>query len=289
MDIVNERERGKLPLSIGTSLAFESLLGIHDEVKHNKPLLDLGYQVIWINIKTLYRNLYHAVEYDRVGMASDVHFIRAMHREMETIRDICSNEAKGIIPVFYSSDYRGLEKINPEVLLRMDNTDLQKTFTRRMSICLKEVIEEVNQDTDLTDPNRIKIFDNKITEFENRKTIMVTSYPYDLTSHRKFNQLALLETHTGALKERDKWYTKYQVSGQLKANMPEMPFRLDFLTLFGDNSLFRCKVQKFKTTLIDLAKRDKWTPITSTDAIRSSIGTIKDHQIRIRLLATIKD
>lgn len=38
MNYVNERERGQLPLSIGTSLAFESMLNTSEIIKHDKPL-----------------------------------------------------------------------------------------------------------------------------------------------------------------------------------------------------------------------------------------------------------
>ena len=47
--LVNERERGQIPLSIATSLAFESLLNIHEEIKHEKPIY-LENKCIYINV-----------------------------------------------------------------------------------------------------------------------------------------------------------------------------------------------------------------------------------------------
>lgn len=66
MDFTNEREKGKVPISIGTSLAFESLLNIHDELKHKiSPYLET--EVIWINVKTLFRNLWErSLGYDMI-------------------------------------------------------------------------------------------------------------------------------------------------------------------------------------------------------------------------------
>lgn len=284
MDFVNERQRGKLPLSIGTSLAFESLLNINDNITHPRPLYEEDYKVVWVNLKTLYRNIYGAVDREKLDMTSDEQFSKAMFFEIDNIRDICNNEAKGMDVVFYSPNYKNLEKINNETLLRMDNTSLQKTFTTRMNNCLKIVLPEFNRDTEITDSKRIRIYDNKITDTETRSALMVTSYAYDLVSFRKFAKLALLETHTGKVKDRTEWYTKYY-NGK---DLPEMPFRLDLLTIMGDNSLFRTKVPKFKQEIIRLAEEFRWSSITTTDKIKANIETIKDHQIRLRLLDIIE-
>lgn len=66
-----------------------------------------------------------------------------------------------------------------------------------------------------------------------------------------------------------------------------MPFRLDLLTILGDKTLFRTKVPKLRQAIIELAKANRWTPLTTTDKIRMNIGSIKDYQIRHRLLDVI--
>ncbi len=284
MNFVNERERGNLPLSIGTSLAFESLLNRHSEVKHLKNPYET-YRVIWVNLKTLYRNIHTAIKRENIDRTSDTQFKEAMLSEMHNIQDICQSEANGMGVVFYISHYRGLTSINSEVLPRMDNTSLQKIFTDRMMQCIRLVIQEINTSDKPNDPNRIRIYENKITDIERNSALIFTSYAYDLISFRQFNRLGLLETFTGKIKERNLWYTKYQNGSKL----PEMPFRLDLLTLLGDTSLFRCKVSKFRTILIELANNHHWTAITTKDKIRENISTIKDHEARFRLLNCIKD
>ena len=77
MNYVNERERGQLPLSIGTSLAFESMLNTSEIIKHDKPLY-VGNGKVWINIKTLYRNIYGSVHRENIDRTSDSQFADAM-------------------------------------------------------------------------------------------------------------------------------------------------------------------------------------------------------------------
>ena len=178
-----------------------------------------------------------------------------------------------------------IDNFNNETLLRLDNTSLQQTYTKRMTNCLKIVLPEFNKSKELTNPNRIRIYDNFIEDIENQNTLMITHYAFDLLSFRKFKNLTLLETHTGKAKGRELWYTKYY-NGK---DLPELPFRLDLLTLLGDGTLFRNKVPKFKKEIIRMAKDYHWSSITTTDKIRHNISDIKDHQIRMRLLACIKN
>lgn len=286
MDFTNEREKGKVPISIGTSLAFESLLNIHDDLKHKIPPY-LETEVIWINVKTLFRNLWGAIPRIRHDLVSDMQLAEALIFEMEMIRDVCRNECRGLEVVYYLPNYFGLGTINNEVLLRMDNTELQKNYTKRMIRTLEIVLKRYNQGMDInnvSDRNHmIRIYNNQITDRETRKTFIISSYAYDLTAYRKFSNLKLLETHTGAIKGRELWYTKYENHSAV----PPMPFRLDLLTILGDKTLFRTKVPKLRQTIIELAKANRWTPLTTTDKIRMNIGSIKDYQIRHRLLDVI--
>ena len=286
MDFTNERERGKIPLSIGTSLAFESLLNIHDDLKHKvEPYRNV--EVIWINVKTLFRNLWGAIPRLRHDLVSDMQLAEALMFEIEMIKDVCRNECNGVEVVFYTPNYYDLEHINKEVLLKLDNTELQKNYTKRMlntlQIVLKKYNAHLNPDIPSDKKQMIRIFKNQITDRETRKAFIITSYAYDLTAYRKFSNLKLLETHTGAIKGRELWYTKYENHNAI----PPMPFRLDLLTILGDKTLFRTKVPKFRQTIIELAKEHRWTPLTTADKIRYNINSVKDYQIRHRLLDVI--
>ena len=288
MDYVIERERGKIPLSIGTSLAFESLIGIHDEVTHQPPLFEDN-KVIYVNVKTLFRNLYGAINREHVDLTSDRQLATALMQEIDLIKDVCRNEAKGLDVVFYLPNYIKLDNINREVLLRLYNTSLQKKFTDRMTNTLRIVVSKHNDilreptEGQVDTSDLIRVYDNKITDNDNRNAIIFTNYAYDLVSFRKFRRLILLESHTGKVKDRTEWYTKYYNGSTL----PPMPLREDLLTILGDSTLFRCKVSAFKREIVRLAIERNWTPITTTSKIKEDISTIKNHEIRIRLLNCI--
>ena len=51
--------------------------------------------------------------------------------------------------------------------------------------------------------------------------------------------------------------------------------------------MFRTKVPKFRQTIIELAKENRWTPLTTADKIRANINSVKDYNIRHRLLDVI--
>ena len=290
MDILNKRERGKVLLSIGTSLAFESLLGINDNVKLD-PNIAKNTKCLWINVKTLFRNIYGSVPRESIDKTSDNDLIYTLIEEIEFIKQICSSDFNYKL-VFYCPDYRNIDKINNQVLLRLDNTDLQKTYTKRMTNVLYHVLTRYNGDLSIKDKiinpndlNRIRIYDNKITDKESLPTLMITHYAYDLTNYYNFGRLSLLETHSGVVKPRSLWHTKYY-NGKTLTNMP---FRLDLLTLLGDNTLFRNKTPAIRKELIDLSVKKKWSSITTASKIRSDISTeTKDPFLKKKILDCIK-
>lgn len=275
-----ERERGKTNTSIGTSLALESALNIHDDIRHQKmPLLE--FEELWINIKTLFRNLYGAVarEYHDILNGHDV--AKELIAEMEIIKDICRNDAQSIKPIFYVCDYSGLENTTSETLMRMDNTPLQKAQTELLRDTLNYLSSYFqNQDQG----TEILKFKNKITMLHNKPSaLMLSHYAYDLTSWREFRKLILLESHTGALKGMTQWYTKYY-NGR---DMVNIPFRLDLLTLLGDQTLFRNKTSAVKREILRMAVDDKWSSITTASKIRAGAKEIKNHVVRDKILSSI--
>ena len=57
-----EVTQGKYQVSIGTSLALETLFGINDNIPPTDPLPYKQYSYLLINLRTLIRNMYGAVQ-----------------------------------------------------------------------------------------------------------------------------------------------------------------------------------------------------------------------------------
>lgn len=279
-----EREKGQYPLSIGTSLAVESYLNVSELVKHRvNPYTK--HPVMYANVKTLFRNLYGSIHRDLLPKLSDKLLAQALLDDMTHMHNILRDEGNGASIVFYIPDYRRLDKINSETLLRLDNTSLQRAYTNRMRNVLDLVVGLFRPEHTNLRPDLLKFYDTTITDHVPANVVMLTHYPYDLLAHRKFNHLVLLESHTGNIKGKEYWYTKYYHGKDL----PEMPFRLDLLTLLGDNIQFRNKVRDFRTEIIRCAKDYHWTTITTTGRIRQSFESIKNHELRRRMLSVLTD
>ncbi len=110
----------------------------------------------------------------------------------------------------------------------------------------------------------------------NPKSLILTHYAFVLLSAKAFAELVLVESHTGTLKDRTLWYTKY-MNGK---TLPILPFREDFLQIFGDSETFRPADAKLRKEIIELAKKYHWNATTTSDRIRYCVGTMTHHYAR---------
>lgn len=272
MATASERDLGQFPLSIGTSLALEGSLGIHpDRPVGDRTLYD--YQELWVNVKTVFRNYYGAIDKDSIGLIDKEELVEQFRQELDQLVNVVDSQTSSQVKVvFYLSDYLGLDKKFPHAVLRVDSTENQLMYTKTMKNVIGQVIAQ--------DPELIDVYQRKIDKRGFGKTLMLTSYPYDLASANAFSSLALLESNTGAIKERNLWYTKYYNGKELSM----IPFREDFLPIFGDGALFRPIGMAYRRNLIEVAKKYNWNFTTTKDKIIFGIDSLKDKF----MAATIK-
>lgn len=272
MATASERDLGQFPMSIGTSLALEGSLGIHpDRPIGDKTLYD--YQELWVNVKTAFRNYYGAIDKDSIGLIDKDELVEQFRLELDQIANVVDSQTSSQVKVvFYLSDYLGLDRKFPHAVLRVDSTENQLMYTKTMKNVIGQVIAQ--------DPELIDVYQRKIDKRGFGKTLMLTSYPYDLASANAFSNLALLESNTGAIKERNLWYTKYYNGKELSM----IPFREDFLPIFGDGALFRPIGMAYRRNLIEVAKKYNWNFTTTKDKIIFGIDSLKDKF----MAATIK-
>lgn len=265
---IAERAVGQYPLSIATSLAIESACGIHpDIIVESAPILQ--FQQLWVNMRTLFRNLMGALDQHTANGVLPPLISETLATEMDTITSIISVQSQGKAEVvFYYSNYAGLEHKYKHAVLRMDNTAKQKEFTGLHNATMKIALEEYGE--------RIHGFDLKIKPDQHVKVLLNTHYAYDLLSWPEFAQLVLLESHTGAVKERAQWYTKYY-NGQ---ELAMIPFREDFLQVFGDHQTFRPMDRKLREAVLEVANRYSWTAVTTRAKIVYGIDQIQNPYFR---------
>lgn len=273
--IYAERVTGVYPLSMATSLAIEGSLGKHPERPTNKDELN-GNQVIWFNVKTAFRNFHNAMNKDDIPKCHPKEWAGELLREMEMFKHVISDVTKGSVEVqYYLPDYAGLDKRFKHAQLRLDVTPNQIEYTKRMKAVVMELL--------LLRAIDIKIYDFLITDQEARQTLILTHVAPDLFTKTIRNR-KLLESHTGAVKPQNLWYSKY-ING---STLTQIPFRLDLVQVFGDNELFRPMNHKAKQEVLEIAGRYNWSQVTTTDKIRYGLQQLKDHALRHELLAMIE-
>jgi hypothetical protein len=269
---IAEREVGQYPLSVATSLALEGATGIHPEIPIRKaPLLDYG--EFWVNLRTLFRNFMGALHKDAAGGVTPLQIDEAIRDEMEQIKrivkDVTSDRCK---VVFYVSNYANMQQKYPHAKLRGERTEKQMEYMEIKRQTLQSLLKNLEQQGG----EDIRVFALKIFPQQQHKTLIFTHFAYDLLAWKAFSAMDLVESNTGAIKKRAQWYTKYQGGRELSM----IPFREDFLQVFGDSRTFFPMNIRIRKAVLELAAQHNWTQVTTSEKIHSNIGHMKDLETR---------
>lgn len=263
----HERATSGFPLSIGTALAFESIFKpiqpVNDPNRQlPEPVKLENYDECWINLSTLYRNLLSSVKPEVWLHANTESIVSTLLNEIEIIQALFQNEGMNqVSPVFYHTSYDGYRK-NPKigVLLREPNTDQQKVYSQKFNDAFKKMLK-------LTDD--ILQYDQTINPPRKVRVLMITHQPHDLVNYNHFSHLDLLESHTGVLKPRVRWNTKYcPIANE---NLFHLPFNRKLLLVFGDRVLIQPMPIKFRKTVLESSFKRNWTPMTTLDKINMDL------------------
>lgn len=257
------REVGSLPVSIGTSLAFEPVL--------SNGTLD-GYNNVLINLRTLVRNFFQAL---KTPVALTIDPADAAIVVVDELQVLVS-QFKRATPVVYVSTYSDLESFLPGCLRAVP--------TGEKRILLEQLEEDTVRAIIKQGVIKVELFDTCRLKFAVKGSALLFSHVVtDLFIRYDFTELDLLESYTASIKDRSTWYTKL-TNGK---EMTTMPFNKFTLAVFGDKSVY-IKPQGLlvRRTLLDLSESCKWTTIVSMEKIQSDIkklpaGEIKDTLVDI--------
>lgn len=276
---IEAREKGEAPLSIGTSLALESLGGFGEFPNDNPPIV--SYNEIWVNLRTLFRNCFNAIERTARDDAQSQDILPALISDMHVLHSTIELKSLNKMSVvFYLCSYRSFEREFPNARWKKLTTNKQITEFQLEEATLKLLLSEANRPADLD----IRLYDIRITD-RGHRSVMLTHYPSDLLWRDRFEELVLLESHTGKLKKRAEWYTK--LTGGKRYD--RIPFNRMTLQVFGDgNLLFASMSRKLKEALLELAERYRWTPLTTDDRVRYSLREMYDPRDRTFFMDLLK-
>jgi hypothetical protein len=269
---IANRVVGQYPLSIPTSLAIEAANGIHPDIV-SKDIPIAKYQELWVNLRTLFRNFMGSLDKNVAAGIDFTEVAAALSDEMDNITNIIGDSSKqGTRVIFYVSNYKFTNQYKHGVP-RVDTTPGQKEYTALQNAVLKVLI---NTDTSVMEARDLRLFDLKITPLIKTSALFLTHYPFDILSHNNFSKFSLLESHTGAIKNEGQWYTKYYNGKELAM----IPFRDDFIQIFGDAESFRPMAHNVRKELIELATHYKWSSVTTKDKIIYSLNQMRNHFLR---------
>jgi hypothetical protein len=274
-DPLSNRAVSAFPISVATSLALESIFKgpnpcidpervIPQQVDINK------YDEFYVNLSTLFRNIVTALskeDYLRVGVKG---LKDTLAFEMEMIESIFKNEGYNKVKViFYACQYKSALSVlkHPHAQFRSVTTEKQKEYKRLHDDTLSTFLKSNNSS------DRLKIFDSEIKPLHSPKALILTHIPYDLLSYKNFQSLDLIESHTGVLKNKHQWYTKYHDGKALN----NIPFLCGFLQVFGDSEFYKPFDIRVRKSILELANENRWSQITTLPKIIQNLDSMKDH------------
>ena len=262
----SERSISALPVSIGTSLAFETILTgqlpPYDPSRvYNKQDIH-KYTQVWINIQTLFRNLMGALPPQLKSMAQAHDLAEVLQQEIDILSSSIKEESQSTVEICYY--YPTYEKLIKDILLarqvqfRTPNTVNQKLYHELMLSTYQRLKKISN--VDIMEVKKL------VEPPSMTKGLIFTHCPYDLLSYKDFQKLDLLESHTGLVKSRSHWYSKYYPVGEM--DMSVLPFIKPLLMIFGDHTLIKPMTYGYRKTILDIAHQRNWTPLTTESKVR---------------------
>lgn len=270
---IDNREKGQVPISIGTSLALEAGAGSYpDRPEHPAPFTRV--KQLWINLRTLVRNLHSCLPTDLKDTLLPDDLWEFVLEEMAIIPAAVNNASQGNTQVvYYASDYKSLHRRFPGAVLKEPRTTKQ-IFQHTLEETTLKMALARNQEF------KVQLFDMEI-EGQFPASFILTHLPVDLLSRYRFERLELLESHTGAIKGPAAWNTKLTNGKELA----HVPFNRFTLQLFGDNgNMFSPLSLTLRREVLQLAHRWNWTNVTTMDKIRDTLRHVDNDVHRKALL-----
>lgn len=277
MTAIYDREVGKLPLSIATSLAIEGMLGIHDETKVPQPYPISTYSQLWVNVKTLFRNVMGSLPKEKAERVSIKELVDTITDEINNLTNIIPAESNQRCSVhFYLPSYNTLFRSFPNAILEKGKvSDKQAKYNR-----LESDTMDALRRSHLPNINECDVV--IVTKVYGLKILLLTHYPVDLLNVYDYSSLGLLESHTGVVKLRYRWYTKLKNGKELE----RIPFNKLTMQVFGDASgMFHPMSLELRRKLLEAATADQWNQNTTPSVMSSTISRHFDRDDRRLLLS----
>lgn len=265
MSKFDDRTVTSFGLSIGTGLALESIFDpTTDRYDNDRDIPNRvnieTYKIHIFNIFTLARNLLNSVnDKDKDSLLNNKHFLETLKDEIYVINSLY--EDKKCKPVIFIPNYA---KVYKHMNAGKD-TGITKAYVENEKILSK--LKYLTLDDDI----RVIKGSYKLPSISG-KVLITTSIPVDLLN--KSISLDLLESHTGKLKTKKDFYTKFHKLG--KTSLENIPFLQEMVYLLGDGSVVLPFSLKLRRMLHALSLEKNWTNRTTSMKVRYDISKVDE-------------
>lgn len=257
-----DRKIGFYPISIATSLAFEGLFltGDYDDGSPDKTLKvkeKVDGKVLYVNIRTLFRNAYNAFPSETHPTLLLKPIIESLIEDILGIKQTLKQESP-LKVVFYFCNYKSIDKELGKLNYYNRGEVSKETKSTPKQVMYLNLENDVFKNIDHIEEQcgvEIEEFDFYLESDD--PIIVLTHIPIDLLSASKVPSLLLLESHTGKLKGLSEWGTK------LNTKPKNVPFNKMTLSLFGDGVVIAPQPTAFRKAILKLGEKYKWDHRTS--------------------------
>jgi len=255
-------------VSISTAMALSRFFkeSIKNDDRDLKKVDINEYDFLVINSFTLIRNIITAYESD---IKNDILTKNSLY--MSELMEIILDELfilQGIFNSFktdvilFLPDYTKVKK----QLFTKPGKPTQKDLIFNLSHLITQqlMIEQLPIDSYSED---FKLFKRK------EPFLILTHLPIDLLNYHSNPQMELLESHTGKIKTKDTFNTKYQKRG--KDSLEHLPFDEIILYILGDNNFIHPQSLVTRRSLLETSEKYNWTKFTTQRKISVNLKSNK--------------
>ena len=253
MSILEQRAMSGFPLAIGTSLSLETIFNpiteVYDPAREVPDKINTqDYKVYLFNISTITRNIITSVKYEDFQKVKKEELLDTVLEEADFLSQFFTANSLDIR--FYKASYSKVKKLHKDKL-RQSSTPKQ--------MYLDSMYDYVLEKLKLYD--EIVEIDDEVTIEKGSSALIFTHIPWDLRSHDNYSKLDLLESHTGVIKTRKEWYTKYYKVSDL--DMSFLPLSKKLLPILGDHVMFKPDKLDKRIELVKYLESKNVNPFTS--------------------------
>lgn len=270
------RTLGEIPTSIATSQAIQALFGeLEGSIKSTPPIL--SYKEVWINLRTMIRNIDGAIPNTVVNNVSVKAYYEALFSEIQIILSkFQSLGDKAPNLYFYTLTYKSLKFVWPNAIIKETTAPKMIVYEKLENDVLSHIAQDIKSGA--LSSKSIQILDTKIPVGSD-KSVLLSHFAVDLllTTGTPFE--ALVESHTGAIKKKPEWNTKLKDGKKHE----RIPFDKCTVQLFGDSAgLLAPQPSDIRTKMDEIAEKSKWNSLTTRDRVLLCVD-----QANVPLLLTL--